>query len=191
MRVIGLTGGVGAGKSQVLEFLAEEYHAEVIIADLVAHQLMEPGEPGYLLVVEALGNDILSSDGTIDRQALGTLMFADKDVLETVNGLIHPAVWNEIKKRISSSKKSLVIVEAALLQKEKDDIYDELWYLYTSRENRIRRLEEGRGYSGEKSLSIMKNQPDEETFRMHCQRVIDNNGSMEETKQQIRAILGD
>lgn len=189
--VILLTGGVGAGKSQVLAYLKEEYKAAVIVADQVAHRLMELGEEGYGNVVEVLGPGILLADGSIDRNRLSELMFGDKKILNQVNEIIHPLVWRAIKNQILAEQKPLVVVEAALLQKEKDDIYDELWYLYTSRENRIRRLQTGRGYSAQKSQCVMEAQPSEETFRTHCQRIIDNNGTPEETKAQIRQILKD
>ena len=158
MRVIGLTGGVGAGKSRILDILQTEYGAEIIVADQVAHELMEPGHEGYEMVVRALGNSFLKPDGTIDRPLLSALIFHDQNALETMNGIIHPMVWKTIKDKICSSQADLIVVESAIMGREQDDIYDEMWYVYTSEENRIRRLKENRGYSRERSLIIMKNQ---------------------------------
>lgn len=190
-KVIGITGGVGTGKSSVLKMLREEFNAEVIQADEVANQLMEPGEEGYEQIVAALGRGYLLEDGTLDRPHLSQLIFSSRQALKLVNNIIHPMVWKRIDEIIRHSSSDLIVVEAALLQKEKDDIYDELWYLYTSRENRLRRLEKGRGYSEEKTLSIMANQPSEEEFAVLSQRTINNNGTLEETRAQLQAILKD
>lgn len=191
MRVIGLTGGVGAGKSRILDILQTEYGAEIIVADQVAHKLMEPGHEGYEMVVRALGNSFLKPDGTIDRPLLSALIFHDQNALETMNEIIHPMVWKTIKDKICSSQADLIVVESAIMGREQDDIYDEMWYVYTSEENRIRRLKENRGYSRERSLSIMKNQLSDEEFRELADRVIDNNGTVEEVKAGLEALLKD
>lgn len=189
-KVIGVTGGVGSGKSRILLLLEEEYHALVIRADDVAKELEEPGMPGYQAIVKALGSGILNSESRIDREKLSRWMFQNESVLKTVNELIHPMTWQAVKERIQASSQSLVVVEAALFRKNQDDIYDELWYVYTSRHNRIKRLKQSRNYSEEKSKQIMKNQPAEEEFRSICTHVIDNNGSFEETKRQVGILLG-
>lgn len=108
-----------------------------------------------------------------------------------MNGIIHPMVWKTIKDKISSSQADLIVVESAIMGREQNDIYDEMWYVYTSEENRIRRLKENRGYSRERSLSIMKNQLSDEEFRELADRVIDNNGTVEEVKTGLEALLKD
>ena len=100
-------------------------------------------------------------------------------------------VWKTVKDKISSSQADLIVVESAIMGREQDDIYDEMWYVYTSEENRIRRLKENRGYSRERSLSIMKNQLSDEEFRELADRVIDNNGTVEEVKAGLEALLKD
>lgn len=189
MKVIGLTGGVGAGKSRVLKILSEDYGARVIEADVIAHQLMEPGEEGYQKVIAAFGASILRPDGTLDRRLLSNLIFHDENALDTMNHIIHPMVWSAIEKEIRLAEEDLVVVEAAIMSQENDDIYDEMWYVYTSKEERIRRLADSRGYSPEKSLSIMENQLSEEKFSALCDRTIDNNGTVGELKAQINAIM--
>lgn len=189
MKVIGITGGVGAGKSLVLDILEREYGALVMQADIIAKELMEPDTEGYRALVPVLGAEILTEDGHIDRAVLADRMYHDKTVIETVNSIIHPLVWQEIRRRISVTENSLVVVEAALTDENSRDIYDELWYLYTSEETRIKRLSQSRGYSREKTVSMMANQPSETEFRTRADHVIDNNGSSEETRQQIHAIL--
>lgn len=189
MRVIGITGGVGAGKSMVLTFLINEYGAEVIQADEVAHDLMEPGKPGYRYVTKALGEGILHPDGTIDRKILGKKIFEDQNTREIVDNIIHPMVWERIKQKILASQARLIVVEFAIMNDTRDDIYDEVWYLHASKENRIKRLAKSRGYTRERSERMIKSQASEAEFIARCDRVIENNGSFEELKEQLMEIL--
>ncbi len=194
MKVIGVTGGVGSGKSVILSILEKEYGAQTILADLVAHDLMEPGAKSYMEIVERFGDSILQEDGAIDRQKLGSIVFADEKKLEQLNGITHPNVKEEIKRRIAKIRKkgeaSMIVLEAALLiESGYEDIYDELWYIYVNRETRYERLKEGRGYTREKTDSIMNNQLSEEEFRAHAQVIIDNSYDIEQTKKQIHEIL--
>ena len=96
MKVIGVTGGVGSGKSVVLSILEKDYHAETILADLVAHDLMQPGGKSYEDIVEAFGDGILNDDGTIDRVKLGNIVFHDAEKLQKLNAITHPNVKEEI-----------------------------------------------------------------------------------------------
>ena len=147
MKVIGITGGVGSGKSEVLGILKRDFGAELLIADEIAHQVMEPGMPAYRRIVEALGTDFLSADGSIDRKALAKRLFGDGEALGTVNSIVHPTVWQAIEESIRCSRKELVIVEAALFDEEHNGLFDQVWYIFTSEENRISRLMKSRGYS--------------------------------------------
>ena len=194
MKVMGVTGGVGSGKSVILSILEKEYGAQTILADLVAHDLMEPGAKSYMEIVETFGDSILQEDGAIDRQKLGSIVFADEKKLEQLNGITHPNVKEEIKRKIAKIRKkgeaSMIVLEAALLiESGYEDIYDELWYIYVNRETRYERLKEGRGYTREKTDSIMNNQLSEEEFRAHAQVIIDNSYDIEQTKKQIHEIL--
>ncbi len=188
-RMIGVTGGVGAGKSQVLEILEKDYHAHVILSDQVARELMEPGMEGYRLVREYLGDEILREDGCIDRPRMSQVIFGDQEKLLKVNQLTHPLVWKEILRRIDESPRSLQIVETALPEKQFRDICQEIWYVYTSEENRVRRLQESRGYDREKCAQVMKSQAADEEFRSMATAVIDNNGSIQALKAQIARLL--
>ena len=145
-------------------------------------------------IVETFGDSILQEDGAIDRQKLGSIVFADEKKLEQLNGITHPNVKEEIKRRIAKIRKkgeaSMIVLEAALLiESGYEDIYDELWYIYVNRETRYERLKEGRGYTREKTDSIMNNQLSEEEFRAHAQVIIDNSYDIEQTKKQIHEIL--
>lgn len=189
MKVIGITGGVGSGKSEVLGILERDFGAELLIADEIAHQVMEPGMPAYRRIVEALGTDFLSEDGSIDRKALAKRLFGDGEALGTVNSIVHPTVWQAIEESIRCSRKELVIVEAALFDEEHNGLFDQVWYIFTSEENRISRLMKSRGYSREKCLDIMRSQKSESEFRAMADRVIDNNKTVADVKRQIETIL--
>lgn len=189
-RIIGITGGVGAGKSSVLEILKTKYGAKILLADLVAHELMEPGSEGLKRVVDALGNVFLKGDGSVDRKALADLLFRDPQALKQVNSIIHPMVWEYMKSSARESEQSLIVIEAAVFDTAPAGLFDEIWYVYTSEENRIRRLMESRGYTREKCESIIKRQDPEAAYRKMADRVIDNNKTAKETEQQIKEILG-
>lgn len=190
MKIISITGGVGSGKSEVLRVLQEEFDAEIIKADEVAHQLMEPGKKGYQHVVEALGDSFLNKDGSIDRKKLAALIFQNKEAVETMNAIIHPMAWEEIRYAINHSDKEIIVVEAALYDDEHNAMFDEIWYVYTSVENRIKRLMASRGYSEEKCWGIMANQASEDDYRSFATRVLDNNGGIEDIRKQIASFLG-
>ena len=119
MKVLGITGGVGAGKSTILDYLNRRYHARIIEADKVGHFLMEPGQKVYYHIVETFGSGILRGDQSIDRQKLGKLVFDDQEKLVKLNCLVHPAVKeyiaSEIEKERKEGKVPFVAVEAALL----------------------------------------------------------------------------
>lgn len=187
MRIIGVTGGVGAGKSTVLQHLEKAWQARLILADQVGHEVMEPGEDAYQRIVDEFGREILSEDGRINRRVLGGIVFADREKLEKLNAVIHPAVKEEILRRIAAAGPGdCIVVEAALFLEEKYDAFcDETWYIYTNEEERRRRLKASRGYTDERIDQILKNQKSHEEFLSRCNYVIDNNGTAEDTCRQI------
>ena len=190
MKTIGITGGVGAGKSTVLAFLEKEYGAFVIQADQVGHLVMEPGEECYEPVIALFGKQIIKEDKTIDRKRVSDVVFGKPEKLLQLNSIIHPAVKRYILKSLEEQKEAgrlLVIVEAALLLEEHyQDFCDEVWYVHTDKDIRIRRLMENRGYTREKAQSIIANQASEKFFLAHTDYVIENNGDLEKTYRQIR-----
>ena len=187
--ILGITGGVGSGKSRVLEILKEEYGFRVIQADQVAKDLMQPGRDSYRAVVDCLGPSILNEDGTINRPAMAQVIFGCPDKRVQVDRLTHPLVWNTAFGEALACPEPLVVIEAAIPSKEFRDNCGEMWYVYTSRENRMERLRESRGYTKEKTESIMNSQAPEAGFREFSDAVIDNNGSVEDTRKQIRRLL--
>ena len=193
-KVIGVTGGVGSGKSVVMKMLSEEFGARVILADLVGHDLMEPGAVSYRQIVDAFGEEILGEGGRIDRPSLSAIVFSDSEKLALLNQITHPNIKAEIIRRIeegqNAQEASMIAVEAALLiEEDYGSLFDEMWYVYVDAETRMKRLADGRGYSEEKSRSIMRKQLSDEMFFASCQRVINNSTDVERTRQQVEQAL--
>ncbi len=195
MRFIGITGGVGAGKSAILAYLTNKPKTKVMLADEIAHQLMEPGSDCYRQIVTKFqGEDIFDKEGAFDKGKLAQIIFSNPQKREAMNAIVHPAVKDFVRKQykeeLEKEQLNLLVLEAALLiEEEYDEICDELWYIYTSEENRRKRLVESRGYSQEKINNIFKSQLSEEEFRKGTQVTIDNNGDLENTFQQIEIAL--
>lgn len=187
--ILGLIGGVGAGKSTVLALLADHYGFHVIQTDLTARHLMEPGQAAFKEIVPLLGTGILGPDGRIDRSAMADEIFRDPVKRQLVNEITHPLTWNAVFEEAYACAGKPVVIETALPSKEFRDKCSEMWYLYTSEENRAARLMESRGYSLEKSEAIMKSQASDSQFRSLADVVIDNNRSQEYTAGQIRKLL--
>ena len=190
MITIGITGGVGAGKSTVLDFLEQEYQAYVMKADEIGHLVMEPGQSCYEPVIALFGKQVIKNDKTIDRRLVSDVVFSHPDMLEKLNHIIHPAVKEYIRRQLALKKEEvqrICVVEAALLLEDHyEEFCDTVWYIRTDSEIRIRRLMESRGYTREKSMSIIASQAPEEFFRTHTDYVVTNNTDLEDTWQQIR-----
>lgn len=194
MKIIGITGGIGTGKSTVLNLLKQEYNAYIVEADRLARELMLPGEAAYYQITDIFGTDILSTDGTIDRNRLGAIVFRDAEALRKLNAVIHPAVKQHILQDIEAKKKEgnaqYYVIEAALLIEDGyKTICDELWYIYTEREERIRRLIAGRGGSREKWEHVIGNQSSDDYYRMNCDYVVDNGRGFEYTINIVKELL--
>ena len=190
MITIGITGGVGAGKSTVLDYLEGRYHAFVIQADRTGHLVMEPGQECYEPVIRLFGKEVLKKeDKTIDRRKVSDVVFTQPEKLLKLNEIIHPAVKQYILRTLSEKRESgteLFVVEAALLLEENyQDFCDEVWYIHTEKEIRMKRLMDSRGYSREKAESIIKAQAVEEFFRANTDFTVDNSGTPENTLRQI------
>lgn len=189
-RFIGITGGIGAGKTEILNYIRQHYRCEIYLADSAAHEVKEPGTECYRELVALLGEDVTGPDGRIDRGRMAEKIFSDGELLEQVNGIIHPAVKQYLLERLEAAREKgsveLFFVEAALLiECGYRELADELWYVYADEETRRRRLRESRGYSGERIDSILSSQLSEEQFRENCDFVIDNSGTLTESFAQI------
>ncbi len=189
MKIIGVTGGVGAGKSSVLDYLRSRYGAVIVRLDDVSRALLEKGGACYQQTIELFGREIVRDDDSLDRSAIAAIVFSDSDMMKKLNDLVHPAVrasTEKLVKRYRDEGAELLVIEAALLiEQHYDEICNELWYIYASAETRIMRLTESRGYTRERIEGTMASQLSEEIFRAKATFVLDNDGDFELTKSQI------
>lgn len=192
--IIGITGGVGSGKSTVLKYLYERYNAYIIEADAVAKEIMTKGHNVYNRVIEAFPEIELDSSGEIDRQVLASIVFNNQKKLELLNSIVHPGVKEQIKSTIQSVQNNtperIIVIEAALLIEDGyKQICDVIWYVYCEKEERIRRLIESRGYTRSKAIEIMSNQMSEEEFTSNTDAFVDNSKSEEATHMQMDRLI--
>ena len=191
MKVYGITGGAGTGKSEVIKMLQQNFGGCVIMSDEVARELMQKGNISYQLIVEYFGRDILMDDGEIDRKKLADHVFNNKEALEKLNSMTHPYVKDEIRKLIAEAEASgecrfVALESAILLECGYEDICDEFWYVYTKPEIRRQRMKETRNYSDEKVDSVMRNQQPDEVFFEQCSFVIKNNTTLSDVYAQLK-----
>lgn len=193
MLKIGVTGGVGAGKSLVLSYLKEHHGARIIMLDEVGRELMQPDGACFKPVVNLFGTDVVKPDGTLDRPLIAKRMLADDDLRIKLNGIIHPAVLHETMNRIYRAEdegvRLLVVESAILLETNYGAICDEVWYIYADVKVRAARLRASRGYDDARIRKTMEAQLSDEEFRKRADHVIDNSGDFERTKAQIDGIL--
>lgn len=196
MKVIGITGGIGSGKTQILTYLQEHTNCRMIVADKVAHELEAPGGACYERIVTLLGQGILAKDGSIDKAEMASTIFGDKNLLIKINEIIHPAVKEYIRNAIveenDKGQIDYLFIEAALLIEDGyTEIVDEMWYIHTDEPVRRERLKLFRGYTDEKIDDIIKEQMTEEEFYRHCDVVIDNSKALQNAYDQIDKKLGE
>ena len=186
--IIGVMGGVGSGKSTVLNYLENNYEANIIEADKVAKEVMLPGNDVYNEIVKTFPEVI--ADNKIESKKLAEIVFNDKEQLEKLNSITHPGAVKEIVSRIKSSKNRIIVVESAILLGSGVEQYcDELWFVFCNRDTRIKRLMQTRGYSKEKCISVIESQPADEEYNKVADEFIDNSYSEENTREQIDLIL--
>lgn len=196
MKFIGITGGIGAGKSTVLSLLKENFNCKVLLADEVAADLMRAGKECFEAVVAlSWPESIVGPDGQINRPLMAKLMFADDELRVSVNNIVHPAVEKEVLNQVEEERKKHNIeyffFEAALLiECGYGKLVDEMWYIYADENVRTKRLMESRGYGVERIKNTIMSQRSDASFREHADRVIDNSGDKEQTLLQLRHILG-
>ena len=207
MKLIGVTGGVGAGKSEILNYMKSNYNCRILLADEAARALEAPGGAIYGPLVRLLEQypaadpatgkaaaDITLEDGRINNPEMARRIFSEPDLLQKVNNLVHPAVKEYILSSFAEEKEAGVldffVVEAALLiECGYGENVDAMWYIYCDENERRRRLKASRGYSDEKIDNILKSQLSEQTFRENADVVIDNSGALEYACTQVDEAL--
>jgi dephospho-CoA kinase len=188
--VIGLTGGIGSGKSTVAAMLAE-LGADVIDADKIGHEIYRPGTEGFRRVVDAFGADVVATDGTIDRRRLGARVFADPASLARLNALVHPLIGDEIRGRIQAalaagaSTGRPIVIEAAIMMEAGWRFFDRIWVVVVSRETAIARVSASRGLSRAEVEQRIDAQLSNEERRRIADVVIENDGSIDALRTKV------
>lgn len=184
--IIGLTGNIATGKSTVLRYLAAK-GAHVIDADKLTHRAMAPGGPAYEAIVDTFGAAILGADGTIDRPALGRIVFNDPAALRRLEAIIHPAVYDLALAEVSQSSAPIIVIEAIKLLEARNlaRLCDETWVVTASEEAQLRRLRQERGMDAAEAQRRMAAQsPQEDKIRL-ADRVIVNDGELADLYAQL------
>ncbi len=200
MKIIGVTGGVGSGKTELLHYIEKNYRCRILLADEASHEVMQKGGRIYEPLVALLGNSVLDSSGEINRKEMAARIFSQEELLGRVNALIHPAVREFILEAVAEEREKAAagaddavdyfFLEAALLiECGYRSVVDEMWYIYCDLAVRRERLKKSRGYSDEKIDSILSSQLSEAEFRSGSDVVIDNSGNLEDAYRQIREAL--
>lgn len=193
MRIIGITGGIGTGKSTILSILKKEPNSFIVEADALAHQLMEQGQAAYKKIVDVFGKDILDSNGNINRNVLGKIVFEDVNLLKQLNEIVHPAVkkyiLSDIQKKSEQGFQNYIIEAALLIEDGYKEVCDEIWYVYVEKEERIRRLIKGRGGNRDKWEAVIQNQSSDDYYRQYSDFVIDNGENLTKTEDVVKELL--
>ena len=182
--VYGVTGGIGAGKSEILRYISAHYDCRVLKADEVGRELMRKGRSVYKALLVGFGPEILLPDGEIDRTKLAEWIFSDPALQKKANEIEHPIIRDSIIRRIRRAKTRHVFLEAALLCQE-------VIVVTASRDVRVERLMASRGYTREKSLRVMDGQLQSEEFLRLADHVIDTGGSLPESCEKTRLLMAE
>jgi dephospho-CoA kinase len=188
--VIGLTGGIGAGKSTVTQML-EKLGAAVIDADKVGHQIYLPDLPAWREIVDTFGPEVLNADRTIDRQALGKLVFADPEALRTLNRIVHPKMFDRMGELIAEMRargwmKAIVVEAAVLIEANWMALVDQVWVVMASAAVVVERLAKQRHLSPEQVRTRIAAQLTNDERLKHADVVIRNDGSLEEVRHAVQ-----
>jgi len=192
MLTIGLTGGIGSGKSTVAQILAE-FGAPILDADKVAHTTYAPGGPAYDAVIAAFGADIVAPDRTIDRRKLGSIVFGSPERLNKLTSIVWPATFESIRRnvaelRASGAKLPIVVEAAILIEAHWQPLFDEVWLVRASREQVVARIERQRGLKPAETEARIRAQLSDEQRAKHASLVIENNGSLDELRDLLKEI---
>lgn len=189
MKILGLTGNIASGKSLVASML-ESRSAKVIDVDDIAKKIVEPGEPTWGKIVDNFGKDILNTDDTINRKALGDIIFNDDEKRKILNDLTHPVIIQTAREKVEEYRRQgaeVVIIEAALIVEKGGlkDLIEKLIVVSSDQDSQIERLQERNEFSTEEALSRINSQMPSSEKTKHADYIIDNSGTIEQTQKQV------
>lgn len=192
MLTIGLTGGIGSGKSTVTKILAE-LGAPIIDADQVGHTIYLPGGPAYDDMIAAFGESIIAEDGTVDRKKLGPIVFADPAALQRLNSILHPKMFARMRdliheKRAAGERLPIVIEAAILIEANWLPLFNEVWLVVATQERVIDRVERDRGLAREQTEARIRAQLSNDERRKHAALVIANDGTIDELRRNVKEV---
>jgi dephospho-CoA kinase len=190
MKTIGLTGGIGSGKSTVSQLLGE-LGAFVIDADKVGHEIYLPGKEAWKQVTAAFGQDILAPDQTIDRKKLGAIVFSGEEHRKKLNSIVHPLMFTDIDRHIKEKRaegftKPIVVEAAILIEANWLPLADEVWLVVTNKSAVIDRVASQRGMAAKDTEARIASQLSDAERRKYATLVIENDGSLEDLKQKVQ-----
>ena len=195
MLKIGLTGGIGSGKSTVSRLLSTYPGVVVFDADRLAREVGEPGSPGLAAVVEEFGQGVLRPDGALDREALGAVVFGDETRRAALSGILHPLIGELSARRWADAEAGgaavLVHDVPLLVESHMEGLYDEVVVVDVPVEVQVQRLVELRGMTETDARARIASQADRETRLASATRVLDNSGTLDELAGQVRALAGE
>jgi len=191
MKIIGLTGGIGSGKTTVAGFLAE-FGVVVLDADKVGHEAFKPGTAGWRDVLSTFGKEILKADNEIDRKKLSKIVFGKPQALARLNQIMHPRIMELIKERLKQLEQQdvrVAVIEATLLiEADWKPLIDEIWVTIAPQTSVLKRLKERSGYSEEESLSRIRSQMTQEERTRHADVVINTDCTLAELKTKVKQL---
>ncbi|MCR4429890.1 MAG: dephospho-CoA kinase [Tepidanaerobacteraceae bacterium] len=195
MKVIGLTGGIASGKSTV-SMLLRDKGAVIIDADEISRDILRPGKPAWKAAIDCFGREILLDGENIDRKKLGHMVFSNRTMLEKLNRITHPEIVLEIKRRLDyciKKREKIVVIDAALLLEiGLDSMVDEVWLVAVDEKTQLERLlAREKDMSFEEAMDRIRVQMPLDKKKKMADRIIDNSGSIKDTKQKIDELWRD
>jgi dephospho-CoA kinase len=188
--LLGVTGGIASGKTVVAHML-EELGAVLIDLDLIAREVVEPGEPAFRAIIDYFGTEVLQGDGTLNRKQLSGLVFPDSEKREKLEGFTHPYIFEELLKQVNdiTAKDPIIqVVVPLLIEKNLQSLFDKVLVVHIPPELQIKRLVERDGISRKEAVNMLKAQLPTDEKLAHADFVVNNEGSMEETRKQVEEI---
>jgi len=188
--ILGLTGGIGSGKSKAAGILTREFGFRALQTDHIAQQIMREDPLIREKLINAFGKEIYQEDGSLNKQLYASRIYSDPEKKKLSDAIIHPAVWKEVRRQIEAEPHGTnIVVETALPGPELSAICDKIALVETKRSIRISRLMENRGYTREYAESILNNQKDDSWYRNHSDLIIHNDRGIDELREEVRKTI--